>query len=602
MNIKKYIIMKKTLFFLSFAAVTFAACSQKFDERSWIRINQMGYYPETSKIAVFITKGDAEIKQFSICDSASGKVLKTYENPQQAGEWSVFKHAARLNFSDFKEHGTFYIKSNNIKSDFFRIGYNLYNGASDFLLRYMRQQRCGFNPYINEKCHQNDGFVIYHPTLEGKMIDATGGWHDAADQLQYVTTSANAVYTMLLAYKHNPEVWGDEYDALGLPGANGIPDILDEAKWGMDWLVKMNPEKNMMFAQIADDRDHKGFRLPSRDSVNYGKGANIRPVYYVTGEPQGLFKYKNNAKGVSSIAGKFASAFALGSQILKPFYPEYAEKIAKKAVEAYDYGQLKPGATPTAPGSAPYHYEEENYVDDMELAAAEIAQTTGNGKYAVEAADYGRKEPVIPWILNDTARHYQWYPFVNIGHYQTIMANNEYKEEFVKYMKDAIDIIAERAKQNPFNIGIPFIWCSNNYVAAMLTHIELYKKLSGDNSYCELEASLVDWLFGCNPWGTSMIYGLPAWGNTPTDVHAIYNRLQNGKIDGGLVDGPVRASIFNALLGVEMHKPDKYAEMQPLDKFVYHDDYGDFSTNEPTMDGVGFLTYYLSAIEKRGKK
>lgn len=593
--------MKKALFF-AIAAITFVSCSQKFDEKTWIRVNQMGYYPEASKTAVFITKGDAEIKKFSICDSANGKVLKTYNNPQQTGDWSVFKHSARLNFSDFTSCGTFYISANNIKSGYFRIGDNIYNGASDFLLRYMRQQRCGFNPYMNEKCHQNDAFIIYHPTLEGKMIDVTGGWHDAADQLQYVTTSANAVYTMLLAYQHNPEVWGDQYDALGLPGANGIPDVLDEAKWGMDWLVKMNPQKNMMFAQIADDRDHKGFRIPSHDSVDYGKGANIRPVYYVTGEPQGLFKYKNNAKGVSSIAGKFASAFALGARVLKPYYPEYAENIAKKAIDAYDYGVAKPGETPTAPGTAPYHYEEENYVDDMELAAAELAKTTNNEKYINDAANYGKQEPIIPWIINDTARHYQWYPFVNIGHYQVAATENEtYRKEFVTYMKDAIDIIAERAKQNPFNIGIPFIWCSNNYVSAMLTHIELYKKLTGDNSYAELESSLLDWLFGCNPWGTSMICGLPSWGNTPEDVHAIYNQLLNGKIDGGLVDGPVRASIFNALFGVKMSKPDEYAEVQPIDKFVYHDDYGDFSTNEPTMDGVGFLTYYLSTIEKRGK-
>ncbi|MDR2064508.1 MAG: glycoside hydrolase family 9 protein [Prevotellaceae bacterium] len=595
--------MKKTLFLFFIAAFTLAACSQKFDERAWIRINQMGYYPEATKIAVFITKGDTGIKQFSICDSASGKILKTYDNVQKTGTWSVFKHTARLNFSDFTGSGTYYISANNIKSCYFKIGYNIYCGASDFLLRYMRQQRCGFNPYLNEKCHQNDGFIIYHPALEGKMIDVTGGWHDAADQLQYVTTSANAVYTMFLAYQHNPEVWADEYNALGLPGANGIPDILDEAKWGLDWLLKMNPQKNMMFAQIADDRDHKGFRIPSHDSVDYGKGANIRPVYYVTGEPQGLFKYKNNAKGVSSVAGKFASAFALGSQVLKFYCPEYAENIAKKAVEAYEYGILKQGATPTAPGTAPYHYEEENYVDDMELAAAELAAVTGNTKYIDEAANYGKQEPVIPWILNDTARHYQWYPFVNIGHYKVAESGNEnYKTEFLKYMKEAIDIIAERAKNNPFNIGIPFIWCSNNYVAAMLTHIELYKKLSGDGSYDELESSLLDWLFGCNPWGTGMICGLPEWGDTPEDVHAIYNNLMDGKIDGGLVDGPVRASIFNSLYGVEMSEPDEYAEMQPVDKFVYHDDHGDFSTNEPTMDGVGFLTYYLSTIEKRGKK
>ena len=596
----------KKLLLLCVAVITFAACSseQKFDEKTWIRVNQMGYYPDAvKKVAVFISRGDVEVKEFSIVDSASGKAVKTYKNPKQEGEWSVFKQTARLDFSDFNKKGVYYISAGNIKSVSFRIADNVYEGASDFLLRYMRQQRCGFNPYINEKCHQNDGFIIYHPTLEGKMIDVTGGWHDAADQLQYVPTSANAVYTMLFAYEHNPEVWGDEYDAMGLPGANGIPDVIDEAKWGMDWLVKMNPKKDMMFGQIADDRDHQGFRIPSKDSVDYGKGPNIRPVYHVTGEPQGLFKYQNRAEGVASMAGKFASSFALGARILKDYYPEYAKMLEQKAIDAYDYGKRKPGATPTAPGGAPYHYEEENYVDDMQLAAGELAKTFGDKKYVDEGAEFGRQEPIIPWILNDTARHYQWYPFVNIGHYH-IAADEDakYKEEFIKYKKDAIDIIVERAKSNPFNIGIPFIWCSNNYVSAMLTHIKLYKDLSGDDSYAELEASLIDWLFGTNPWGTSMICGLPSWGNTPEDTHAIYNQIMDGTIDGGLVDGPVRASIFNAILGVTMHQPDEYEDMQPIDKFVYHDDYGDFSTNEPTMDGVGFLTYYLSTIEKKGKK
>ena len=594
--------MKKIIGAIVVAFMFVACVAQQFDERTWIRINQMGYQPDAIKIAVFISKGAQVIKEFSICDSITGKAIKTYKQTNLSKEWSVFTQTARLDFSDFTDVGVFYIKAGNIQSPCFRINKNVYDGASDFLLRYMRQQRCGFNPFINAQCHQKDGFIIYHPTMSGQMIDVTGGWHDAADQLQYVTTSANAVYTMLLAYEHHPEVWRDDYDALGLPGANGIPDVIDEAKWGMDWLIKMNPQKEMMFAQIADDRDHRGIRHPAKDSVNYGKGPGVRPVYFVTGEPQGLFKYQNQAKGVASIAGKFASSFALGARILKDYYPEYAQMLLQKAIDAYEYGKSRPGATPTAPGTAPYHYEEENYVDDMQLAAGELAKLTGNNTYLTEGAAFGRQEPIIPWILNDTARHYQWYPFVNIGHYQIAAGGGgEYKEEFLKYMKEGIEIIARRARTNPFNIGIPFIWCSNNYVAAMLTHIQLYKDLSGDETYQELEASLLDWLFGTNPWGTSMICGLPSWGNTPKDVHAIYNYLNIGTIDGGLVDGPVRATIFNSLLGVQLRDADEYEEVQPIDQFVYHDDLGDYSTNEPTMDGVGILTYYMSTIEKRGK-
>ncbi len=69
-------------------------------------------------------------------------------------------------------------------------------------------------------------------------IDVTGGWHDAADYLQYVTTSANATYQMLFAYSENPSAFGDKYSADGLVGSDGQPDLLNEIKWGLDWLIK----------------------------------------------------------------------------------------------------------------------------------------------------------------------------------------------------------------------------------------------------------------------------------------------------------------------------------------------------------------------------
>ena len=96
----------------------------------------------------------------------------------------------------------------------------------------MRQQRCGYNPFLKDSCHVHDGYIVYHPTKTGQHIDVRGGWHDATDYLQYTTTSANAIYQMMFAYRENPEAFGDAYNAAGLPEANGIPDIVDEIKWG----------------------------------------------------------------------------------------------------------------------------------------------------------------------------------------------------------------------------------------------------------------------------------------------------------------------------------------------------------------------------------
>jgi hypothetical protein len=67
-------------------------------------------------------------------------------------------------------------------------------------------------------------------------------------------------------------------------------------------------------------------------------------------------------------------------------------------------------------------------------------------------------------------------------------------------------------------------------------------------------------------------------------------------LDGGLVDGPVYTSIFNNLYGLVLSKPDAYAQFQS-NLAVYHDDFGDYSTNEPTMDGTATLIYLLAAKE-----
>ncbi len=194
----------------------------------------------------------------------------------------------------------------------FIIGEDVYKGAADFCLRYMRQQRSGFNPFLKDSCHTHDGYTMYGPMPDSTHIDASGGWHDASDYLQYVTTSANATWHLLAAYRDFPEVFGDEHQANGLAGKNNRADVLDEAKWGLDWLLKMHPAKTGCSINWAMTATMPACAYPKKTAF-MGKDYE-RPVYFATGQPQGLLKYKNRATGVASTAGKFASAFALGCQ------------------------------------------------------------------------------------------------------------------------------------------------------------------------------------------------------------------------------------------------------------------------------------------------
>jgi peptidoglycan/xylan/chitin deacetylase (PgdA/CDA1 family) len=571
-----------------------------FAQKSWIRINQLGYTQGSVKVAVLGSQEDISVSSFEIVDVLSDETIFESRDIKGFDAYACFDKIYRLDFSGFKESGTFYIRAGGIRSPRFKILNDVYKGAADFLLKYMRQQRCGYNPFLQDSCHTQDGFIVDHPELDSTHIDVTGGWHDASDYLQYVTTSANAVYQMLFAYQESPASFSDKYDKNGNPGANGIPDILDEAKWGLDWLDKMNPEYGLMFNQIADDRDHTKFTLPTLDTVSYGKGRE-RPVYFVTGKPQGLGKYKNRTTGVSSTAAKYASAFALGAELLQEYYPEFSEKISKKAFDAFHFARTDLGVCQTASNRAPYFYEEDNYVDDMELAAAQLFIHSQKAEFLSEAIYWGELEPITPWMTTNMARHYQWYPFVNLGHYQVAqLCDSLNKKKFTGFLRKGIEDIHKRGKENGFYMGIPFIWCSNNLVAAALTQLRLYEKLSGDVQFNEMEAALRDWLFGCNPWGTSMIIGYPENGDTPVDPHSALTALFNMKINGGLVDGPVYTSIFKRLRGLRIVNGDEYAEFQS-DLCVYHDDYGDYSTNEPTMDGTASLSYYLSSLDIREK-
>ena len=563
----------------------------------WIRHNQLGYLPHATKVAVYM--GDTAPESFQLIDAYTGKIV--FESAAKpTGPLGRMAATARLDFSQFRTPGAYKIRTADAESETFPIGPQVYDGTADFVLGYMRQQRCGYNPFLRDSCHTKDAIIIYHPTKTGQHLDVRGGWHDASDCLQYVTTTANAIYQMAYAYERNPKAFGDAFRADGTPGANGIPDIVDEIRWGLDWLDRMNPEPGEFYNQLADDRDHVGMRRPPEDQADYGWGkGGARPVYYATGQPQqqGRHGGVNKTTGKASIVGKYASAFSIGSRVLAPYYPELAARIREKAADAWETGVKYPGFHQTASVVSPYIYEETNWVDDMELAGVEMYRLTGDRKFLLEAVEYGRQEPVTPWMGADSARHYQWYPFMNMGHAHLAAQG---REEFVRNLRSGIARVWDRAQGSPFLFGVPGTWCSNNLTAALLSQCILYRQITGDRTYEEMEGALRDWLLGCNPWGVSMIVELPKGGVYPTQPHSFIINYKLGNTTGGLVDGPVYDTIFGSLLGVNTDGGINYERFQP-GRLVYHDSTHDYSTNEPTMDGTASLTFPLSAYEMEGK-
>ncbi len=570
---------------------------------SFIRTNQVGYLPDASKIAVICSLDSASFSTFDVRDSRNRRVLG---GPAQAtGSFASCRSTFRLDFSALRREGTYRIVAGGIESRPVRIGRAVYAGAADTLLYYMRQQRSGWNPLFQTWVHTKDALIVDHPTRAGQYQNVQGGWADAADYLQYVATSAHATFMLLMAYRDSPHAFADKFDAWGRPGANGIADVLDEARHGLEWLAKMFPADDssgeiLVFNQLADDRDHAFWDLPPTDSSDYGWGkGSWRPVYPCTGKPQGLFTGKNRSDGLASTAGKYASAFALGASLLRELDPAFAARLRNKAILAYDVGNRFPGVCQTAPGRSPYFYEEDNWVDDMELAAAQLYALTREERYMREGLRFAAREPVTPWMGADSARHYQWFPWHNNGHHE-IARNAEPTDRatMAEYYRRGLQAVVDRAG-NGFRVGIPFIWCSNNLMASFATQALLYRRMTGDERFREYEVAALDWLLGVNPWGTSMIIGFPNGGVWAREPHSVVANLLGVQTQlGGLLDGPVYRSIYQNLRGIRLLKPDEYERFN-TGFIVYHDDLGDYSTNEPIMDGTANLSYLFAALASR---
>jgi endoglucanase len=562
-----------------------------------LRVNLLGYLEDDSKVAVVFSHRMVETG-FDLVAAATDEAVHTGPlRPSSAEGWGTFPYYYEADFSDVATPGRYYLQVGESRSPTFAIGGAAYRATHEDLLGFMRQQRCGYNPFLDMVCHQRDGRSFYGPMPDSTFVDVSGGWHDAGDQLKYLITGSNATARMLLAYELAADRFADATNELGQPRPNGIPDVLDEAKWGLDWLHKMHPGPDQLVHQVADDRDHISWKMPDADSSDYGWGPDsYRAAYFATGRPQGLAEHQSEATGIANLAGRVAAAMAMGYRVwvAEGLDAAFADRSLEAAREVYAMGRRQEGYQQGNSYGAPYRYSERTWADDMEWGAAELFKATGEAVYLRDAIHYARMVGPTSWMQLDTAAHYEYYPFVNVGHFALYpLVDTALRDTLAGYYRDGIERTMERGRTNPFGIGVPFIWCSNNLTTALITQILLYELMTGDARYHDFMLRQRDWLLGVNPWGTSMFTGIPRDGERPVDVHTSVWALTRTEVPGGLVDGPVLRSIYSSLLGITLHEPDEFAQFQnPY--VVYHDDIGDYSTNEPTMDGTAGAILWMA--------
>jgi len=264
-------------------------------ESNFIKVDQFGYLPNASKVAVisdpqigynasdaFTPGGTYQLREFT-----SGNVVFS-GNPQTWNGGATHAQSGDrgwwFDFSGVTAPGTYYVYdvTNNVRSYEFEINNDVYNAALQAATRMFYYNRSGVAKvapyaegnwtYNGAAFQQQDSNCRFYLTPDDASTakDLDGGWFDAGDFNKYITFANRPVHDLLWAYRENPTVFGDNWN---IPeSGNGMPDVLDELKWELDWMFKMNN---------ADGSTHiKMGSISHNDNAQTPPDLNTDPRYY----------------------------------------------------------------------------------------------------------------------------------------------------------------------------------------------------------------------------------------------------------------------------------------------------------------------------------
>ena len=507
---------------------------------TYIRINQVGYKPHDVKSAVVMSTESLSNKSFDLLN-VDNEVVYQGAASDDRESYLAFPHHYILDFSSVEGKGVYRLRIDRTKSPFFRIGDTVYRAIPDSLLRFFRVQRCGdTDPLYHKPCHLLDACRIIDLSGGSFPVDLTGGWHDAGNYVKFLITASHSVYLMLLTYEMNSDFFTDA-------DLNGYPDLLDEARIGLDWMMKMHLAPATLITQVQDLRDHStGWRMPEDDPLT-----GDRPAYHRPSRSQ---------------CGSFSAAMALASQVYGEIGDdEYAVKCLKHALDVYNLSKSDIPENSTGPDSM---YGDPDSWDNLALAGVELFKTTGDSTYLTEAIEKTREQPPVYW--------FSWGDIGGLA-YARLAPHDpsclERLEISLKHFKSAVN-------KNPFNYPLDYFpWGSASVQTGIAALAILHHSLTESTEYLPLAISQRDYVLGKNSHGISLIGG---FGNDyPRNFHHQIPYLTGIPLPGAFAEGMVNRNEYKSTK-ITRETVDRFKAFQ-TDQAVYYDERLDYLCNEPTI-------------------
>ncbi len=540
--------MFRILSFIFFLCLT--ACSSQVESKREltpkITIDQFGYLPELEKRAIIRSpeigydsgESFSPGARYAVIDVVSGEAV--FEGaPVAWNEGRIDKQSGDkvwwFDFSAVSQEGSYKVIDieRGAESFTFDIAEDVYTPVLKVAFKTLYYQRAGFEKrapyaapgYADGASHLGPGqdpqARLYSAKDDARTErDLRGGWYDAGDYNKYTSWTANYVRTLLHAYLENPAVWTDNF---GIPeSGNGVPDILDEVKWGLDWLERMQNVDGSMLSVMS---------LAEASPPSAADG----PSYYGPA----------NTSATYSSAGAFAMAADIYAKV--PKYRKNSTRYKSRAIRAWNWAEAYPSvifhnndAEQGSEGLAAGQQEvgPERLKKKTLISAIYMFKITGERKYTrqVEAL-YSELNPITPWTADEfegdialTLLYFSQMRGVSRafksrirGDYQNVLTGEN-------GVMTAIDQ-SEHAYAAPIS---GYYWGSNSVIArrgSVFTQAARAKMKGVSEDYKNAGAGYLHYIHGVNPFGLVYLTNMESYSAENSASELYHNWFVNGSAD-----------------------------------------------------------------------
>lgn len=541
-----------------------------FSQTQTIKLNQIGFYPSEQKFAVAPTTATS----FEVINSSNSEVAYS-GNLSPSSTWAPSGETVKLaDFSEFNAVGSYYVSIAGLpNSSAFDIKENIHRDVLKGLLKAYYYNRASTEltsehagVYARPLGHP-DTSVLIHPSAEGpnrpagSAISSPKGWYDAGDYGKYIVNSGISTYTILALYEHFPEYFKSlEHD---IPeSGNAIPDVLEEAKWNLDWMLTMqDPNDGGVYHKLTTANFTSGLNMPHEATA----------TRYVV------------MKGTAATLD-FAAVMAQASRIFAEYeaeFPGYSAQCLTAAEAAWAWALSNPNVRYVQPlDIRTGEYGDGNFNDEFDWAAAELYITTSNDTYysATNLISSPVATPSWPYVAGLT--------WVSLAHHIDNLTSAANKTVIRNKIISHADGLMNQYNSSAYRFTTEnFYWGSNGNVGNEGLMLIQAFKLTNDTSYLDVALSNLDYIMGRNATGYNFVTGFGD--QPPMDIHHRQSYADNvvAPVPGWVAGGP------------NPGQQDECNYSSTLPALSYVDDWCSYASNEVTINWNAPVAYMAAAAE-----